>query len=133
MLPMLKQSESTDSDLTQPEAVLPVQFYGPRRQASDFEPLQRLLIAMLVDAVHCFQTSFGATKSENRLEFAEARGWIFSEKNDGPFSFRAVCDALDLDPKTIRRDLSRWAEGRAADAKPRMIRYSTARARRISV
>jgi len=75
MLPMLKRTESTDSDLTQPEAVLPVQFYGPRRQASDFEPLQRLLIAMLVDAVHCFQTSFGGTKSEKRLEFAEG-AWV---------------------------------------------------------
>jgi hypothetical protein len=130
---MLKQSESMDSDFTQPEAIMPVQFYGPRRQSPDLQPVQRLLIAMLVDAVRCFQTRFGTTQSEKRLEFAEARGWIFSDKNDGPFSFRTVCEALDLDPKTIRKDLSRWAEERASGVKPRMIRYSTARARRISV
>jgi hypothetical protein len=133
MQPMLKHSESIDSDFTQPEALLPAQFYGPRRQASDLRPVRRLLIAMLVDAIRCFQTSFGATQSEKRLEFAEARGWIFSDENDGPFSFRTVCEALDLEPKTIRKSLSRWAGERVAGVKPRMIRYSTERARRISV
>ena len=133
MQPILKQSESPDSDFTQPEAVLPVQFYGPRRQASELQPVRRLLVAMLADAVRCFQSSFGATQSEKRLEFAEARGWIFADRNDGPFSFLTVCEALDLEPRTIRKNLSRWAQERAAGVKPRMIRYSTERARRISV
>jgi hypothetical protein len=133
MLPMLKQSESLDGEFTQLEAVLPEQFYGPRRQASDFLPVQRLLIAMLVDAVRCFQTKCGTTQSEKRQEFAEARWWIFSDKNNGPFSFRTVCEALDLNPKTIRECLSRWAEERVAGVKPRMIRYSKGRSGRISV
>lgn len=133
MLPMLKQSESLDGEFSQPEAILPAQFYGPRRQASDYQPLQRLLIAMLLDAVRCFQTRFRNTESEKRQEFAEARSWIFSDRQNGPFSFRTVCEALDLDPRSIRKGLSRWAEENAARVKPRMIRYSTSRARRISV
>lgn len=133
MMPMLQQTESHDGDFTQLEGVLPAQFYGPRRQASDFVPVQRLLIAMLVDAVRSFQTRFEAKQSEKRQEFTEARWWIFSDKNDGPFSFRTVCEALDLDPKTIRKALSSWAEERVAGVKPRMIRYSTGRSSRISV
>jgi len=30
------------------------------------------------------------------LEFAEVRSWIFSDEDNGAFSFKAVCDALAL-------------------------------------
>ena len=90
------------------------------------------MTAMLVDAVRCFQTKAGARQPANRQEFAEVRSWLFSDDDDGLFSFRAVCDALAIDPKSIRAGLARWQEKRSADSKPRFIRRLALPMRRVS-
>ena len=106
-------------------AVLPVQFYSARRGTSSVEPLQRLMVAMLVDAVRCFQTKFEARQPAKRQEFAEVRSWIFSDEDNGIFSFKGVCDALEVDPEALRKSLVRWEERKLSGEKPpRMIRRS---------
>jgi hypothetical protein len=133
MFAMVNETDQLDDKFSAVEAVLPVQFYGARRGAATIEPLRRLMVAMLVDAVRCFQTKFGARQPATRQEFAEVRSWIFSDE-EGTFSFKAVCDALEIDPKVIRRGLVRWMEERLAGEEPRMIvrRSAASVARRIS-
>ena len=100
---MANETEQLNDELSAAEALLPLQFYGNRRGAATIEPLRRLMVAMLVDAVRCFQTRFAA-RPARRQEFAEVRSWIFSDEDDGTFSFKGVCDALEIDPKTIRKE-----------------------------
>ena len=113
-----------ESDFSEPQGVLPEQFYGTRRGTSEIEPLRRLMIAMLVDAVRCFERKFDARQPATRQEFAEVRSWIFSDADDGVFSFTAVCDTLVVDPGAIRKGLIRWGEKRLAGERRRIIRRS---------
>ena|ERR1700730_16087357 len=129
---IVNQTDSLQSEFSEPQAVLPAQFYGARRGSSETEPWRRLMAAMLVDAVRCFQTKFQARQAAGHQEFAEARAWIFSDRDDGTFSFRAVCDALDVDPATIRNGLARWKERRLAGEKSHMIRRPAPSVRQIS-
>ena len=106
------------------DSVMPAQFYPPRRRPAEFEPIMRLMGAILIDAVRCFQNNFEAHLPSAKNEFREARFWIFDKKADGPFSFETVCNALQIDSRGLRASLLRWKGERQAGAKPRIIRRS---------
>jgi hypothetical protein len=92
------------------DSVMPAQFYPPRRRPAEFEPIMRLMGAILIDAVRCFQNNFEAYLPSAQNDFREARFWIFDNKADGPFSFVSVCDALQIerfDPSLEERNTSR--------------------------
>src|SRR5262249_35657675 len=108
MAAVVNQLEQFDDDFSQAEAVLPAQFHGAKRGTAGGEPWRRLMIAMLVDAIRSFQTKLEAYQPARREEFSEARSWIFSDDDNGFFSFRAVCDALELDPGALRTRLVHW-------------------------
>jgi hypothetical protein len=116
--------EPTESDFSELQGVLPEQFFGDRRGTSEIQPVRRLMIAMLVDAVKCFETRFDARQPATCREFAEVRSWIFSDADDGVFSFRAVCDALGVEPALIRKGLARRQEKRLAGERRRILRRS---------
>src|ERR1700730_16081184 len=103
------------------DSVMPAQFYPPRRRSASFEPIMRLMCAILIDAVRCFQNNFEAHLPSAQNEFREARRWIFDDKADGPFSFESVCNALQIDSRGLRYSLVRWKRDRQAGAKPRII------------
>ena len=107
------QIDEFDYDFLQTEAVLPVQFHGARRAAT-VEPERRLMLAMLVDAVRCFQSRSEPRLPAKRREYAEAQSWIFSDDDSGFFSFGAVCDALEIDPEAARKGLLRWEQTKHA-------------------
>jgi hypothetical protein len=130
---MVNQIDELDDEFSQAEAVLPLQLHGARRGASTIEPVRRLMVAMLVDAIRCCQTKLDAHQRAKRQEFGEARSWIFSDDDNGFFSFRSVCDELEFDPKAIRKRLAQWEKGKLGAEKPRlMIRRLTPVAKRIS-
>ena len=133
VLSIVNQKQPLEDEFLELQGVLPTQFYGARRGASATEPWRRLMAAMLVDAVRCYETRFQARQAAGRQESAEAQVWIFSDGDDGAFSFGAVCDALEVDPETIRRGLLRWKERRLAGEKPHMIRRPARPVRQISV
>jgi hypothetical protein len=132
VLSIVNNVDHREGDLSAAAAVLPQQFYGARRGTSEAEPLRRLMVAMLLDAVRCFQTKFNSHQPARSQEFAEVRTWLFSNAKDGPFSFTAVCEALELDPNSVRGVLANWEEKKLAGQKPRIIRRSSLPAKRIS-
>ena len=103
-----------DSALFQDFGIVPAQFYPHRRGAAETEPIRRLMTAMLVDAVQCFQA--GELQMVKRKEVWEARIWIFGRYADLPFSFVNVCAELGVSPHRIRRQLLH------AGARPRRVR-----------
>ena len=132
ILLMVSQRDPMEDEFSQSQAVLPLQFYGPRRGTLESEPLRRLMSSMLIDAVRCYQTKFKKHQSGRRQEFAEVQSWLFSGRDDGPFSFRAVCDELEIDPEAVRQGLTRWAAEKIAGRKPPMIQRPSLPTKRIS-
>ena len=93
----------------EPDTLLPEQFFSILGR----KPLQgekRLLLAMLEDAVHCFQTYLLARKPHERRLFQEAQEWIESLDTHWFFSFENICDILGIDPGRIREALQEWRE-----------------------
>ena len=104
------------------EVLLPVQFdaYVQRRRAWTGE--QRLMAAILEDAVDvCTSPATLANAKRQRLQ-REAMVWLRSNDRAQMFSFLRVCEALDLDPGTIRRGVYlRRVEACPPNGPPRVI------------
>ncbi len=101
-----------------PEFVLPSQFVGTlRRQVTRQSGEYRLLIAVLENAVQCFQKYAHAKRRDERRLFEEAERWLMGG-NDAEdrrldaqglaFTFRYVCEALGIEPNYLRCGLKRW-------------------------
>jgi hypothetical protein len=125
----INETNQVDDEFSQAEGVLPLQFFGNRRDIRSIEPLRRLMVAMLVDAVRVFQTKIEARQPSTRQEFAEVQRWIFSDDETGMFSFKPLCEAMEIDPQTIRNGLVRWKQKKlVAEKGQRVIRHSAVRA-----
>src|SRR6266481_3439971 len=101
MLSIPNQLERFDDELLQPNSVLPVQFHNGRAETATTEALRRLMVAVLADAIRCFQTKLKSRRPAGGQECAEARSWLFSDDDNACFSFGAVCDELEIDPKAV--------------------------------
>lgn len=72
-------------------------------------PEARMMFAILVDAVECFQRFLYASKSRDRRLSEQAEAWIFGREN-WVFSFENICEELGIDPNYLRSGLRRWRE-----------------------
>ncbi len=100
------------------DSVLPSQFFAtPRRQALGRTGEYRLLVALLEEAIRCFQKHVRAAKKHERRLFKEAEQWILGGNDEEhrrldaeghAFTFPYVCDALGIEPGYIRGKLRHW-------------------------
>ena len=65
------------------------------------------MLAVLEDAIECFQKYADAHDGKRERSFLEAEEWILERDSDWPFSFENICNVFDLDPNYIRRGLMR--------------------------
>lgn len=108
------------SDILGPDVVLPQQFFAGPRGDSDFSPEKALMLAVLEDAIRCFQEYFRTTRARPRMLSRQAERWIRTRDWDWPFSFNNVCDALGIDPDCMRDALLRMKyEQLMAEQRPR--------------
>ena len=77
-----------------PDVLTPEQYYDSRRDDSRIAPVKRLMMAVLEDALRCFQNNSDAKNGQRKRLFAEAEQWLCGEEGDGPFSFETVCETL---------------------------------------
>ena len=92
-----------------PDTVSPAQYLETVRRKTHLEADQELMLAVLEDAITCFQVHFAARDKQKTRLFREAEEWILlQEKSDWLFSFDNICETLDLDPGYIRGGLQRW-------------------------
>jgi hypothetical protein len=75
---------------------------------------QRLLLAVLGEAIGTFRRCRTARDRRGRATFEEAEAWFASEETEWMFSFVSVCDALGIDPTYVRSGLRRWMRGQHA-------------------
>jgi hypothetical protein len=109
-----------------PDALTPQQFYDGRRADSPaIQPIKRLMLAVLEDAMRCYQSYFNAHTGAHRRLFAEAEAWILDRKADGPFSFETICETLGINAECMRSSLREWrVQQLNGTAPPRLARRS---------
>ena len=105
--------------LFQPDSLLPAQFFAALKQKAQACGERRLMVAILEDAIDCFQKHVGATDNRSRHLCSEAEKWFLSDDDSWPFSFVNVCHALDLHPEFIRRGLLAWKDRQLAQYQSR--------------
>ena len=84
-------------------------------------PERRLIVAILWDAIVCFQKGQDGHPKRNRgRSFREASDWLFGNGPDWVFSFERICDVLAIDPEYVRDGLRRWEhqQGRTSSWSP---------------
>ena len=94
--------------LFQPDSLLSAHYFGTLRRESLLEPEKRLMLAILKDAIQCFQDNLFTRNEKNRRLFEEAQEWIVETDGDWVFSFENICEALGFNPAYVRQGLLRW-------------------------
>ncbi|MEW6298955.1 MAG: hypothetical protein AB1671_14665 [Thermodesulfobacteriota bacterium] len=110
--------------LFQPETLLPTQFFAALGQKAHAQGERRLMVAVLEDALECFQKHFWATDSRGRQLCADAERWLLSDDTSWLFSFVNICHTLGIHPLFLRRGLAQWkaqqlAPGGSESRRPR--------------
>ena len=106
-----EQSGLTASNVTslfQPDTLLSAQFFDDQRRQTLLEPEKRLMLAILEDAVHCFQDHHRAQHGKRKRLLDDVHRWFFEASSDGFCSFENICSVLGLNPDYIRKGLVRW-------------------------
>jgi hypothetical protein len=114
--------EEKVASLFQPDTLLPAQYFETFRRKAHLEPEKRLMLAVLEDAIACFQKYIFARDGRGRTIFREAEEWILEKDSDWLFSFENICEVLGFNPQYVREGLTRWKEAKLA-ARPRAKIY----------
>jgi hypothetical protein len=88
-----------------PDVLLKSQYFesiGTRTLSSE----QRLMLAVLADAINVLGDYRVSPNRRKRNSFNEASSWVFANGITSPLSFDHVCDALSVDAESLRRRLS---------------------------
>lgn len=107
-----RELEGPDS-LALTDVILPSQFFGAMGGGGLCSE-QRLMLAVLVDAINILQGWNRMGSARKRRAFAEAAQWVITKGTNYPFSFDSVCDALGIDPEILRVRLSGLTMGHGA-------------------
>jgi hypothetical protein len=90
------------------DQILPCQFFdrsGGDRMGGE----QRLMLAMLADAINVYQQGVLSRCTRKRLLYLDAERWIMAApRQPQAFSFETVCEALEIEPGGLRRRLVAW-------------------------
>lgn len=72
------------------------------------------MLAVLEDALDCYQKYAFSRDTQGRQLFEEAHEWISSGNRDWFFSFENICETLEINPEYLRRGLEHWRHRLAA-------------------
>jgi len=102
--------EENVASLFQADTLAPAQYHQSFRRTVSLEPEQELMLAVLEDAVCCFE-SYAAARDKKRMRgFLEVEEWIMNEDKEWLFSFNNICEFLGLTPQFVRAGLLRRKE-----------------------
>ena len=78
------------------------------RRNLHLEPEKKLMLAVLEDAIACFQKYAFPRDRKRKVLFQETDYWVQDTNSDRPFSFINVCETLGFDPDYLRQGLIQW-------------------------
>lgn len=85
-----------------------IAFYDTLNRSVHLEPEKRLMLALLDDALKCYQKYWRAKSRRGKTQFDEAQQWFWASDREDLFSFEHVCAVLGVSPGYLRRLLLRW-------------------------
>lgn len=99
-------------NLFEPDTLLPAQYFAAFSREGGLVRERRLMLAVLQDAVECYQ-KYALARDPRGVElFKDASEWIESGEREWPFSYENICEVLGLNPEYIRKGLSKWRQQR---------------------
>lgn len=101
-----------EADLGLTDIILPAQYFGTMGTTGLCSE-QRLMLAVMVDAINLLQSWQRLGGARKRRAFAEAAQWVNMRGTSYPFSFDSICDALNIDSDGLRQRLSGLTMGHA--------------------
>jgi hypothetical protein len=101
--------------LFEPDVLLPTQFASYFRKEIGFDRERRLMLAVLEDAIDCFQKYAHTDDARGKVLFDESWDWIMSDDTRWLFSFENICQIVEMDPSYLRRGLRSWRDDNAVD------------------
>jgi hypothetical protein len=114
---MREMSEERLPGLFEPHTILPVQFFTRLQRSAAWTGEQRLMAAILEDAIAICCKSNPPTTSKGRTVLRESLRWVRSNDRRWIFSFLRICEMLDVDPSSIRRNI-RIRRGEELETRP---------------
>jgi hypothetical protein len=96
--------------LFQPDTLLAENFFNDRRGKTLVLPEQRLMLAILEDALQCFQDNCSAKNGKKKQLFENVQKWFFERSSGWVFGFESICSVLGFEPDYLRKGLVRWRE-----------------------
>jgi hypothetical protein len=119
---MMQAENSAIAHLMTPDTLTPGQYYdGLRADDAYARPVKRLMLAVLEDAMRCYQTYARSRNRAQRRLFVEAEAWLMDRGADGAFAFETVCEALGIEPSCLRDGLRRWRAQQMDGLNPRRL------------
>jgi len=106
----------------QPDILIDAQFQASHRRRFHLEPERVLMLAVLQDAVMCFQEHVTAKCKRKQLLHRDAEEWIANSDRSYLFSFENVCEALGFDSNYMRQGLARWKRATRDNGKEKSAR-----------
>ena len=96
--------------LFEPDVLLPAQYFAAFRRSGGLERERLLMLAVLEDAIDCYQKYAHARDPRGSQLFDESKEWVMSSDRSWLFSFENICDTLEINADYVRRGLREWRE-----------------------
>ena len=107
--------------LFEPDVLLPAQFFAAFRREGGLERERLLMLAVLEDAVDCYQKYAHSQDPRGRQMYDEAREWVTSTDRIWLFAFENICDTLEINAEYVRRGLREWRDKNQQGRRPRVV------------
>ncbi len=88
------------------------QYMDTVKRKTPLEPEKHLLLAILEDALACYQKNLFARTAKKQAACRDAEAWIFAADDERFMSFETVCGVLGIEPSYLRRRLAEWQRGK---------------------
>jgi len=114
--PSLGLGPEAGADVFSPDILTPAQYYA----AHVTTPYHRLLVAVLEDAIRCYQRTLGAQGARQRFLFRETKEWLF-DKRATIMSCSMICESLGIDVSCLRRYMRKYNRKTTVGEKPQRL------------
>jgi hypothetical protein len=105
------------SSLFQVDTLATQQYHDTYRRKIPQQSEIRLMLAVLEDAINCYQDNIFAVNKKRIQLFKEAEDWFMNDDASWIFSFVSICSILNLEPGYFRQGIKRWAMAQRASRK----------------
>jgi len=94
--------------LFEPDVIISQQYLAARQRGAAVSSEKRLMLAVMLHALHEYQDYFLAPDRARRALSDEAGDWFDCTVNEDLYSFENISETLGFDPGYLRRGIAAW-------------------------